>query len=271
MLSKLEELGGWAAAVFRRAWLLQVYSKGPRVLRKTDELFALWRTTGEVNANPLTVEPSARYRIEKTGMKILASTFILLSLFASAAAHGQTGPTAASAAPLAASAQNPPTITITRSGSQRSSQAPGEHMTGSVRIEPLFSEHDPSRVSGGKITFEPGARTAWHTHPLGQTLIVTAGTGWIQQWGGPIEEIRQGDVVWIPPGIKHWHGATANTSMTHIAIQEELDGKTVEWMEKVSDEQYGSSKPASGGVSVVLRSLPPRRNCLVTSTPKWQS
>ncbi len=121
-------------------------------------------------------------------------------------------------------------------------------MTGTVLVQPLFSANDRSRATGGKVTFEPGARTAWHTHPLGQTLIVTAGTGWIQQWGGPIEEIRQGDVVWIPPGTKHWHGATATTSITHIAIQEQLDGKTVEWMEKVGDEQYGNLKPASGGV-----------------------
>ena len=107
-----------------------------------------------------------------------------------------------------------------------------------VRIDPLFKANDPSRTSGASVTFEPGARTAWHTHPLGQTLIVTAGCGWVQQWGGQIEEIRQGDVVRIPPGQKHWHGATATTGMTHIAIQEQLDGKAVEWMEKVRDEQY---------------------------------
>ena len=129
-------------------------------------------------------------------------------------------------------------ITITRSGSQPSSQGSPEYFTGSVRIEPLFQAKDSSRASGARVTFEPGARTAWHTHPLGQTLIVTAGTGWVQQWGGQIEEIRQGDVVSIPPGQKHWHGATATTRMTHIAIQEQLDGKVVEWMEKVSDEQY---------------------------------
>jgi quercetin dioxygenase-like cupin family protein len=105
-------------------------------------------------------------------------------------------------------------------------------------MAPLFKANDLSRTSGSLVTFEPGARTAWHTHPLGQTLIVTAGFGWVQQWGGQIEEIRQGDVVWIPPGQKHWHGATATTGMTHIAIQEYLDGKAVEWMEKVSDEQY---------------------------------
>src|SRR5713226_718735 len=118
------------------------------------------------------------------------------------------------------------------------SKGPAEHFTGSVQIEPLFFAHDPSRTSGGKVTFEPGARSAWHTHPLGQILIVTDGTGWIQQWGGPIQEIRTGDVIWIPAGVKHWHGATPNTSMTHIAIQEQLNGKAVEWMEKVTDEQY---------------------------------
>jgi quercetin dioxygenase-like cupin family protein len=137
-------------------------------------------------------------------------------------------------------------ITITRSGSQPSSQGSPEYFTGSVRIEPLFQVKDPSRVSGARVAFEPGARTAWHTHPLGQTLIVAAGSGWVQQWGGQIEEIRQGDVVWIPPGRKHWHGATATTGMTHIAIQEQLDGKAVEWMEKVSDEQYqGASEKLS--------------------------
>ena len=109
---------------------------------------------------------------------------------------------------------------------------------GSVQVQQLFPASDPSRTSGGKVTFEAGARSAWHTHPFGQILIVTDGTGWIQQWGGPIEEIRKGDVIWIPAGVKHWHGATPNTSMTHIAIQEELNGKAVEWMETVTDEQY---------------------------------
>ena len=125
-----------------------------------------------------------------------------------------------------------------RSGSQQPIKGPAEHFTGSVQVEPLFPVHDPSRTSGGKVTFASGARSAWHTHPLGQTLIVTEGTGWIQQWGRPIEEIRQGDVIWIPPGVKHWHGATPNTAMTHIAIQEQFSGKAVEWMEKVTDDQY---------------------------------
>ena len=107
-----------------------------------------------------------------------------------------------------------------------------------VRIDPLFQAPDPALVQGASVTFEPGARTAWHTHPLGQTLIVTAGCGWAQRWGGPIEEIQSGDVIWFPPGEKHWHGATPATAMTHIAIQEKLDGKVVDWMEQVGEEQY---------------------------------
>jgi quercetin dioxygenase-like cupin family protein len=127
---------------------------------------------------------------------------------------------------------------ITRVGSQPSGKGPAEYFTGAVRVDSLFQPRDPARVSGAAVTFEPGARTAWHTHPLGQTLIVTAGCGRVQRWGGPTEEIRPGDVVWIPPGEKHWHGASPTTAMTHIAVQEKLDGKFVEWMEKVSDEQY---------------------------------
>ena len=127
---------------------------------------------------------------------------------------------------------------IKRSGSQPSSKGSDEYFTGTVRIYPLFQPPDPARVAGASVTFEPGARTAWHTHPLGQTLIVTAGSGLAQRWGGPIEAIRPGDVIWFPPGEKHWHGAAAATAMTHIAVQERLDGKVVDWMEKVSDEQY---------------------------------
>ncbi|RNF30047.1 cupin [Massilia aurea] len=127
---------------------------------------------------------------------------------------------------------------LARNGSQPSQQGPADYFTGTVRIDPLFTATEPSRVSGASVTFEPGARSAWHTHPLGQTLIVTAGCGWTQCWGGPIVEIRAGDVVKCPPGHKHWHGATSTTSMTHIAIQEALDGKNVNWLEKVSDEQY---------------------------------
>lgn len=128
---------------------------------------------------------------------------------------------------------------INRAGSQPSTRASGDWFTGMVRIDPLFQASSPARVASAKVTFEPGARTAWHTHPLGQTLIVTDGVGRAQRDGGPIEEIRPGDIVWFPPGEKHWHGATPKTAMTHIAIQEALDGKAVEWMEKVTDEQYG--------------------------------
>jgi quercetin dioxygenase-like cupin family protein len=129
-------------------------------------------------------------------------------------------------------------IDIKRNGSRPAAKGSADWFTGSVRIDPLFQAPDPARVGAGQVTFEPGARTAWHTHPLGQTLIITAGLGWVQREGGPVEEIRPGDVVWFPPGLKHWHGASATTGMTHIAIQESLNGKNVDWMEKVSDEQY---------------------------------
>jgi quercetin dioxygenase-like cupin family protein len=131
-------------------------------------------------------------------------------------------------------------LQIKRSGSQPSARGPAEYFTGSVRIDAPFKREDPARVSGALVTFEPGARTAWHTHPLGQTLIVTSVLGWVQRWGGPVEEIRPGDVVWFEPGEKHWHGATATTAMTHIAIQEALNGSPVDWMEHVTDEQYGA-------------------------------
>jgi quercetin dioxygenase-like cupin family protein len=127
---------------------------------------------------------------------------------------------------------------IKRCGSQASGKGPADWFTGTVRIDPLFQPNASARAAGNSVTFEPGARTAWHTHPLGQILIVTAGCGLTQRWDGPIEQIRPGDVVWIAPGEKHWHGASPTTAMTHIAIQEQLDGNAVEWMEKVSDEQY---------------------------------
>jgi quercetin dioxygenase-like cupin family protein len=133
---------------------------------------------------------------------------------------------------------------IKRSGSQPSTKGSTEYFTGMVRIDPLFQANDPARAVGASVTFEPGSRTAWHSHPLGQILIVIAGCGLVQRWNGPVEQIRPGDVVWIPSDEKHWHGATSTTAMTHIAIQEQLGGKTAEWMEKVSDEQYrlGSSR-----------------------------
>ena len=130
---------------------------------------------------------------------------------------------------------------IKRTGTQPSARGPAEYFTGTVRIDPLFTAPDPARVIAASVTFEPGARTAWHTHPLGQNLIVVAGCGWAQRWGGPVEEIRPGDVVSFAPGEKHWHGASPASAMTHIAIQEALAGKTVDWMEHVSDDQYKKS------------------------------
>ena len=134
---------------------------------------------------------------------------------------------------------------ITRAGSKPSGKGPADWFTGTVRIDPLFTAPSPARVGGAAVTFEPGARTAWHTHPLGQTLIVTSGVGWVQREGGPIMEIRPRDVVWFSPGEKHWHGATATTAMTYIAIQESLDGKAVDWLEHVTWDQYGGGTNAS--------------------------
>ncbi|TKD32627.1 (R)-mandelonitrile lyase [Azotobacter chroococcum] len=156
-------------------------------------------------------------------MKMLAAMAALSSLLASAAL-----------------AQEAAMVKVTRVGTQPSTQGPAEYFTGAVRIDSRFQGSAPARVGGGIVTFEPGARTAWHTHPLGQTLIVTAGVGLVQQEGASVQEIKPGDVVWIPPDVKHWHGATAATGMTHIAIAESLDGKAADWLEKVSDEQYGN-------------------------------
>ena len=156
-------------------------------------------------------------------MKLLAAAVPLLSLLASAPASAN---------------EESESVTVTRGGAQPSQRGPAETFTGSVRVDPLFDAIEPSRVSDALVTFEPGARTAWHTHPVGQILIVTAGVGWVQQWSGFVQEIRPGDVVRIPPGRKHWHGATATTGMSHIALQELQDGKRVDWMEQVSDQHY---------------------------------
>ena len=133
-------------------------------------------------------------------------------------------------------------MNIMRVGAEASAKGPAEWFTGIVRIDSPFKGNGPARIGGAIVTFEPAARTAWHTHPLGQALIVTSGCGWVQRDGGPIEEIRPGDVVWFEPGERHWHGATSPTAMTHIAIAEALDGKSVDWMEKVSDEQYDGAR-----------------------------
>ncbi len=129
---------------------------------------------------------------------------------------------------------------ITRAGSQPSVKGPADWFTGAVRIDPLFQPKAPARAAAASVTFEPGARTAWHTHPLGQTIVITSGRGWVALEGGPVEEVHPGDVVWFPPGVRHWHGATPTTAMTHIAIQEALDGKVVDWLEQVGDDQYRS-------------------------------
>ncbi|MGG3575165.1 carboxymuconolactone decarboxylase family protein [Bacillus gobiensis] len=162
-------------------------------------------------------------------MKILIATILSISLLASASVYSSHA---------MADEANSNSQTITRSGSQPSSKGPAEYFTGNVRIDPLFSENDSAEYGGAYVTFQPGARSAWHTHPTGQRLIVTDGVGWTQEWGGQIEEIREGDVVWCPPGVKHWHGASPATKMTHIALTGVVDGKNVEWLEKVSDEQY---------------------------------
>lgn len=154
-------------------------------------------------------------------MKLLAASTLVLSMSAPAAI-----------------AETEEKVKIQRSGSLPSRPGPEDYFTGKVRIDAPFAGTEPARVGGATVTFEPGARTAWHTHPLGQTLIVTQGRGWIQVWGDPIQEMNQGDIVWIPEGVKHWHGATPETAMTHIAIAESLNGSPVDWMEKVSDEQY---------------------------------
>jgi quercetin dioxygenase-like cupin family protein len=166
-----------------------------------------------------------------TRRRVLAATGGLAAL-ASAEAAAET--------PAQATATTPRigTMDIKRNGSRPSNKGSADYFTGAVRIDPLFQAPEPARAAGASVTFEPGARTAWHTHPLGQTLIIISGLGWVQREGGPVEEILPGDVVWFPPGEKHWHGATPTTAMTHVAVQEALNGKVVDWMEHVSDEQY---------------------------------
>lgn len=160
-----------------------------------------------------------------------------------------------------ASAATAQDVTIARAGSQAPQDGPAEYFTGKVRVERLFPAAEPARASGGLVTFDAGARSAWHTHPLGQTLIVTAGVGRVQQWGGPIQEIRKGDTVSIPPNVKHWHGASPGSSMSHIAISEQLNGKAVEWMEKVSDADFNA--PVPGQPAAAAPSGPTRAQQLV--------
>jgi quercetin dioxygenase-like cupin family protein len=166
-------------------------------------------------------------------MQSFATTVTSLCLLASAIARAEQA--------KAPSGEVARAVEVTRNGSQPSAKAPADRFSGTVRIDPLFRPEEPSHLAGNSVTFEPSSRTAWHTHPRGQVLIVTAGSGWIQQWGGRAQEIKPGDVVRVPPGQKHWHGAAATTAMTHISLQEQVDGRTADWMEKVSDEQYQSA------------------------------
>jgi len=169
-------------------------------------------------------------------MRLCAAVIVPVAVLAGAPLHGQqAGGSAVTTAP------EEKAIVVMRSEAQSARQGPAENFTGSVRVDQQFQASAPGRVSGARVTFEPGARTAWHSHPLGQTLIVTTGVGRVQRWGDPVDEIRPGDVVWIPPGQKHWHGASPTTGMSHIGILERLDGKNVDWMEKVTDEQYGAA------------------------------
>ena len=189
-------------------------------------------------------------------MRLFAATLISLSLLVWACAPTRPARAATeTGAASTTSASDSQVIKITRSGAQPSRKAPAEYFTGSVRIDPLFEATEPSQTSGAYVTFEPGARSAWHIHPLGQILIVTTGAGRVQRWGGPIEEIRQGDVVWIPAGLKHWHGAAPTTAMTTLGIQEHLAGKAVGWLEKVSDAQYGETVQATAPAAAA--SAPP--------------
>ena len=202
-------------------------------------------------------------------MKLFAATALSLSLFAWVFGQSnQTGNVSDPGAAPAAPAEDSQMIKITRRGSQPSRQGPAENFTGAVRVDPLFEAKAPARGYGALVTFERGARTAWHTHPLGQVLIVTSGTGRVQRWGDPVDEIRQGDVVWIPPGQKHWHGAAPNSSMAHIAIGEQLEGKSVEWMEKVSDAQYGAPLRAGASTEAVAAQPRPSQRAIGDFAPK---
>lgn len=186
-------------------------------------------------------------------MKLIATTAISLFLFS--LASGQTNQQGSSVT----SVQDQQTIKITRGSILTSEQGPPENFSGSVTVQFLVHAQPPARTSSALVTFQPGARTAWHSHPLGQVLMVTAGSGRVQRWGDAVDEIRQGDVVWIPPGQKHWHGASPNSSMSHIAIVEALDGKSADWMEKVSDAQYGAPVRAQASAPALSGDKPSQR------------
>ena len=204
-----------------------------------------------------------------TKMKLFAAAVMSLSLLASASAQtNQAGAAARTGAAASAPTQDAQAISVMRSSSQPPEMRPAENFTGSLGVESFLPPTEPSRVGGARVTFAPGARTNWHTHPLGQTLIVTAGVGWVQHWGGPTQEIRPGDVVRIPPNTKHWHGASANAAMTHIAVTEQLpDGKRTEWMEKVTDAQY-TAPPRATANAVSTQQPRPSQRAIGDFSPK---
>ncbi len=214
----------------------------PRLVPFEDRLAGSGDTLRGLNAAMERIKEQEDTMAEGTPMRIFAAIAISLCMLASGG-QSQTS-------------SDQEKIGITRSGSQPPRPGPADHFTGSVRVDSSFQANAPARMSGARVAFEPGARTAWHSHPLGQILIVTTGTGRVQRWGDPVDEIRQGDVIWIPPGQKHWHGASPNSPMTHIAIAEQLDGKTVDWMENVSDAQYGA--PPRGQTPAADASARPR-------------
>ncbi len=195
-------------------------------------------------------------------MRSVAVVLLLAAVLVSRSARAEQAVERGAGATRTGARGGEKTMQITRSGTQASQKGPAEWFTGAVRIDPLFQANESARASAAYVTFEPCARSAWHTHPLGQVLIVTAGVGRVQQWGGPVEEIRVGDVVWTPPGVKHWHGASPTAAMTHLAVTERLDGKVVDWMEKVSDEKYGAVTPATAAPSLVTH-----RDALIAVAP----
>ncbi len=198
-------------------------------------------------------------------MKLSAVVLASLVVLAGVPLYGQPAGGSAMATPSESA------IVVTRSEAQFSRQGPADNFTGSVRVDEAFQASAPGRVSGARVAFEPGARTAWHSHPLGQTLIVTSGVGRVQRWGDPVEEIRTGDIVWIPAGQKHWHGAAPTSAMSHIAIAEQLDGRAVEWMEKVSDEQYSAplrSRPAAAAPRASAGEPTPAQRIMGDFAPK---
>src|SRR3974390_2679133 len=199
-------------------------------------------------------------------MKAFAAMAISLSLVSSV--WPQANQSGVKSDSFGTQAPGPQSIKILRNGSQSSRQGEAEKFSGAVRVDPLFEAITPGRARGSLVTFDPGARTAWHTHPLGQVLIVTAGVGRVQPWGDPVDEIRKGDVVWIPPGQKHWHGAAPNSSMAHIAVVEQLNGKSVEWMEKVSDAQYTEPVRAQGASSGAAAKPRPSQGPIGDFAPK---